>query len=111
MQQSFKAPPALAWNCEAFDSMPVRSEKFKVFHNIPDAPWWFSFFLSILQSVMADYNGRCGCGTKFLKKRRKKITIQIFDNATSVKTIYKQSSGIGMPSHVPAQPYVIIFWT
>ena len=38
------------------------------------------------------------------KKQEKKITKQIFDKATSVKTIYKQSSGTGMPSHVPAQP-------
>ena len=38
------------------------------------------------------------------KKKKKKITIQIFDKATSVKTIYKQSLGTGMPSHVPAQP-------
>ena len=38
------------------------------------------------------------------KKEKKKITIQIFDRATSVKTIYMQSSGTGIPSHVPAQP-------
>ena len=45
------------------------------------------------------------------KTNKKKITIQIFDKATSVKTIYKQSPRTGIPSHVPAQPYVIIFWT
>ena len=38
------------------------------------------------------------------KQSKKKLTIQIFDKATSVKTIYKQSSGTGIPSHVPAQP-------
>ena len=54
----------------------------------------FSFFLSILHSVMSDHDGRRGCGTSYLKKNnKKKITIQIFDKATSVKTIYKQSSG------------------
>ena len=38
------------------------------------------------------------------KKKKKETTIQIFDKATSVKTIYKQPSGTGIPSHVPAQP-------
>ena len=38
------------------------------------------------------------------KKNKKKITIQIFDKATSVKTIYKLSSGTGIPSHISAQP-------
>ena len=38
-----------------------------------------------------------------LHKNKKKITIQIFDEATSFKIIYKQSSGTGIPSHVPAQ--------
>ena len=38
------------------------------------------------------------------KKNKEKITIQIFDKATSVKTIYKQFSGTGIPSHDPAQP-------
>ena len=46
-----------------------------------------------------------GVAHKLLKKKHKKmITIQIFDKAISVKTIYKQSSGTGIPSHVPAQP-------
>ena len=45
-----------------------------------------------------------GVAHKLLKNNKKKITIQIFDKATSVKTIYKQSSGKGIPSHVPAQP-------
>ena len=43
-------------------------------------------------------------------KNQKKITIQIFDKATSVKTIYKQSSGTGIPRHVPAQPYDFLCW-
>ena len=46
-----------------------------------------------------------------LLKKKEKITKQIFDKATSVKTIYKQSSGTDLPSHDPVQPYVIIFWT
>ena len=45
-----------------------------------------------------------GVANKLLKKKKKDITLQIFDKATSVKTIYKQSSGTGIPSHVPAQP-------
>ena len=45
-----------------------------------------------------------GVGVAYkLFKNKKKITMQIFDKATSVKTIYKQSSGTGTPSHVPAQ--------
>ena len=39
-----------------------------------------------------------------LHKNEKTITIQIFDEATSVKITYKQSSGTGIPSHVPTQP-------
>ena len=39
------------------------------------------------------------------KQNKKKITIQIFDKATSVKTI--QHSGTGIPSHVPAQTYTL----
>ena len=38
-----------------------------------------------------------------LFKNKKKIRIQIFDKTTTVKTIYKQSSGTGKPSHVAAQ--------
>ena len=45
------------------------------------------------------------------KKKKKKKKIQIFDKATSFKTIYKQSPVTGKPSHVPAQPQVFIFWT
>ena len=46
-----------------------------------------------------------GVAHKLLKKKeKKKKIIQIFHKATSVKTIYKQSSGTGIPSHVPAQP-------
>ena len=37
------------------------------------------------------------------------ITLRIFDEATWVKTIYKQSSGTGIPSHVPAQTGHYIF--
>ena len=39
-----------------------------------------------------------------IKKNKKKITVQISDRATSIKIIYKQSSGTGLPSHVLAQP-------
>ena len=45
-----------------------------------------------------------GVAHKLFKTNKKKITIQIFAEATSVKTIYKQSSGTGIPSNVPAQP-------
>ena len=46
-----------------------------------------------------------GVAHKLLKKTHKKsITIQIFDKATTTETINKQSSGTGLPSHVPAQP-------
>ena len=37
------------------------------------------------------------------KKNKKKITIQIFDKATSVKTIYKQSSGMAETASVVSQ--------
>ena len=45
-----------------------------------------------------------GVAQKLLKKKKKKITIQLFDKVTSLKTIYKQFSGSGIPSLVPAQP-------
>ena len=50
----------------------------------------FSFFLLIVHSVMSDHDGRYGCGfqvTQKKKKNKKKITIQISDKATSIKTI------------------------
>ena len=55
-----------------------------------------TFFLSILLSVMSDHDGRCSVAYY-------KHQIEIFDKATAVKTIYKQSSRTGIPSHVSAQ--------
>ena len=55
----------------------------------------FSFFLSgyCTRSCLTAMAG-VGVAHKLLKrKNKKKITIQIFDKATSVKTIYKQSQG------------------
>ena len=62
------------------------------------------FFLSILLLVMSGHDGRYGCGTYVTKNKTK--LIQIFYKAPSVKTTYKQSSGTGIPSHVPAQTLV-----
>ena len=59
---------------------------------------------------MSDHHGRCGCDTYVTqnKTNKKKVTIQIFDKATSVKTIYTQSSGTCIPSHVPALVHYIL---
>ena len=59
---------------------------------------------------MSDHHGRCGCDTYVTqnKTNKKKVTIQIFDKATSVKTIYMQSSGTCIPSHVPALVHYIL---
>ena len=58
------------------------------------------FFLSILLSVMSDHDGRTMmagvCVEHMLLKQKEKQLIQTFDKATSVKTIYKQSSGTGI---------------
>ena len=68
-----------------------------------------SFFLSILHSSCLTMMG-VGRHIRYLKKNNKKkkkqekITIQIFDKATSVKTIFKQSLETDISSHVPAQP-------
>ena len=50
---------------------------------------------------------------KLLKKKKKrererKTQIQILDKATSVKTIYKQSSGTGIPSPCPILGHYVL---
>ena len=70
-------------------------------------PWWQVWLWHICYSLKNNNKKKQNKKQKKKKKKKKnkkKITKQIFDNATSVKTIDKQSSGTGMPSHIPAQP-------
>ena len=75
------------------------------FHQILRTHWYTQDFLSLDTALghVWPWWQVVGVAHKLLKKKKKKITIQIPDKATSVKTIYKQSSGTGIPSHAPAQ--------
>ena len=64
------------------------------------SPYWTRLCLTMMAGVSV---------ARKLHKNKKKITIQIFDEATSVEIIYKQSSGTGIPSHVPAQHRSLYF--